>query len=139
MPKFMSEVSQLETHTACSQTYCKGSLTWQKVKTNGIAPQTLRHSSAVVGENIYVYGGVHYGKAVDDLYMFSTGVLNPAPSDKSFIIEKHRCKQYFVGRSLSLPVKPLPLLGVGGGSFLSAGELSLSLSSYTARPLAARL
>nr|XP_048707753.1 uncharacterized protein LOC125637396 [Caretta caretta] len=51
------------------------SLTWQKVKTNGIAPQTLRHSSAVVGENIYVYGGVHYGKAVDDLYMFSTAKM----------------------------------------------------------------
>ncbi|CAM4672571.1 unnamed protein product [Lepidochelys kempii] len=55
------------------------SLTWQKVKTNGIAPQTLRHSSAVVGENIYVYGGVHYGKAVDDLYMFSTVSLSWTP------------------------------------------------------------
>ncbi|XP_050801811.1 uncharacterized protein LOC127047504 isoform X5 [Gopherus flavomarginatus] len=55
------------------------SLTWQKVKTNGIAPQTLRHSSAVTGENIYVYGGVHYGKAVDDLYMFSTVSLSWTP------------------------------------------------------------
>ncbi|XP_074923621.1 kelch domain-containing protein 3-like isoform X3 [Chelonoidis abingdonii] len=55
------------------------SLTWQKVKTNGIAPQTLRHSSAVIGENIYVYGGVHYGKAVDDLYMFSTVSLSWTP------------------------------------------------------------
>ncbi|KAM7166653.1 kelch domain-containing protein 3-like isoform 2-T2 [Macrochelys suwanniensis] len=55
------------------------SLTWQKLKTNGIAPQTLRHSSAVIGENIYVYGGVRNGKAVDDLYMFSTVSLSWTP------------------------------------------------------------
>ncbi|KYO20664.1 tip elongation aberrant protein 1-like [Alligator mississippiensis] len=55
------------------------SLTWQKIKTTGVAPRTLRHSSAVVGENIYVYGGVHYGKTVDDLYMFSTVSLNWTP------------------------------------------------------------
>ncbi|XP_062828171.1 uncharacterized protein LOC103277646 isoform X5 [Anolis carolinensis] len=49
-----------------------GSLTWQKVTTTGIAPLTLKHSSAVVGENIYMYGGTQCGKAVDDLYVFNT-------------------------------------------------------------------
>ncbi|XP_070598908.1 rab9 effector protein with kelch motifs-like isoform X1 [Erythrolamprus reginae] len=48
------------------------SLTWQKITTSGLAPQTLEHSSAVVGENIFVYGGTEDGKAVDDLYMFNT-------------------------------------------------------------------
>ncbi|XP_063151302.1 kelch domain-containing protein 3-like isoform X2 [Candoia aspera] len=48
------------------------SLTWQKITTSGLAPQTLEHSSAVVGENIFVYGGMEDGKAVDVLYMFNT-------------------------------------------------------------------
>lgn len=46
---------------------------WQKVAATGIAPQTLNHSSAAVGENIYVYGGTLCGKAVDDLHVFNTG------------------------------------------------------------------
>uniref|UniRef100_A0A6J0TXA9 Uncharacterized protein isoform X2 n=1 Tax=Pogona vitticeps TaxID=103695 RepID=A0A6J0TXA9_9SAUR len=53
-------------------TFDLGSLTWEKITTNGIAPQTLKHSSAVVGENIYIYGGIQCGKAVDDLYVFNT-------------------------------------------------------------------
>ncbi|XP_061466125.1 actin-fragmin kinase-like [Rhineura floridana] len=53
-------------------TFDLGSLMWQKVTATGIAPQTLKHSSAVVGENIYVYGGKHCGKAVDDLHVFNT-------------------------------------------------------------------
>nr|XP_025044885.1 rab9 effector protein with kelch motifs-like [Pelodiscus sinensis] len=55
------------------------SLMWKKIKTTGIAPHTLRHSSAVIEDNIYVYGGVQYGKAVDDLYMFSTISLTWTP------------------------------------------------------------
>ncbi|KAF7250609.1 Tip elongation aberrant protein 1 [Varanus komodoensis] len=53
-------------------TFDPGSLTWEKVTTSGIEPQTLNHSSAVVGESIYVYGGMQCGKAVDDLYVFNT-------------------------------------------------------------------
>nr|XP_056704506.1 uncharacterized protein LOC130476577 [Euleptes europaea] len=60
-------------------TFDLGSLTWQKITTTGIAPQTLKHSSAVVGENIYVYGGILYGKAVDDLYMLNTVSLSWTP------------------------------------------------------------
>lgn len=47
-------------------------LTWEKLKTNGAAPQTLSHSVATVGENVFVYGGIHHGRAVDDLHMFNT-------------------------------------------------------------------
>ncbi|XP_048360325.1 dynein alpha chain, flagellar outer arm-like [Sphaerodactylus townsendi] len=60
-------------------TFDLGSLTWQKVTTTGIAPQTLKHRSAVVGENIYVHGGMLYGKTVDDLYMLNTVSLSWTP------------------------------------------------------------
>ncbi|XP_059580853.1 rab9 effector protein with kelch motifs isoform X2 [Alligator mississippiensis] len=90
------------------------SLTWQKIKTTGVAPRTLRHSSAVVGENIYVYGGVHYGKTVDDLYMFSTVSLNwtpvkttgPAPGARYGTCCRHRTSllprkiDYYLGVTL---------------------------------------
>ncbi|XP_018418800.1 PREDICTED: rab9 effector protein with kelch motifs-like [Nanorana parkeri] len=49
-----------------------GTLTWEKLKVNGAAPQTLSHSIATVGENVFVYGGIHHGRAVDDLHMFNT-------------------------------------------------------------------
>ncbi|MEE6512596.1 hypothetical protein FKM82_019692 [Ascaphus truei] len=45
---------------------------WEKLKKNGTAPQTVSHSVAVVGENIFVFGGIHHGKAVGDLFMFNT-------------------------------------------------------------------
>ncbi|XP_053159926.1 uncharacterized protein LOC128348215 isoform X2 [Hemicordylus capensis] len=60
-------------------TFDLGSLTWQKITTTGIAPQTLNHSSAVVGGNIYVYGGMQYGKGVDDLHVFNTVSLSWTP------------------------------------------------------------
>ncbi|XP_075067224.1 uncharacterized protein LOC142156541 isoform X2 [Mixophyes fleayi] len=47
-------------------------LTWEKLKTNGAAPQTLSHSVAAVGENVFVFGGTYHGRAVDDLHMFNT-------------------------------------------------------------------
>ncbi|XP_068127544.1 uncharacterized protein [Hyperolius riggenbachi] len=49
-----------------------GALTWEKLTTNGTAPQTLSHSAAAVGGNIFVFGGVCHGRAVDDLHMFNT-------------------------------------------------------------------
>ncbi|XP_069481769.1 kelch domain-containing protein 3-like [Ambystoma mexicanum] len=61
--------------------YCfdLGSLTWQKLSTSGIAPRTLKHSAAVVGEFIFVFGGIQDGKVVDDLYMFNTVSHNWIP------------------------------------------------------------
>ncbi|KAG8596014.1 hypothetical protein GDO81_001708 [Engystomops pustulosus] len=49
-----------------------GTLKWEKLKTTGAAPQTLSHSVATVGENVFVFGGIYHGRAVDDLHMFNT-------------------------------------------------------------------
>ncbi|XP_078533511.1 uncharacterized protein LOC144819544 [Lissotriton helveticus] len=61
--------------------YCfdLGTLTWQKLGTSGIAPRTLKHSSAVLGENIFVFGGIQHGKVFDDLFMFNTVSHNWIP------------------------------------------------------------
>ncbi|KAJ6669662.1 hypothetical protein lerEdw1_000211 [Lerista edwardsae] len=53
-------------------TFDLDSLTWQKTTTTGLTPQTLDHSSAVVGENVYIFGGTLNGKAVDELHVFNT-------------------------------------------------------------------
>ncbi|XP_051972833.1 host cell factor 1 isoform X1 [Xyrauchen texanus] len=47
-------------------------LTWEKLHTGGVSLRSLRHSSAALGENIYVYGGILDGVATDDLMMFNT-------------------------------------------------------------------
>lgn len=49
------------------------SLTWDCVAVRGVALQSLRHSSVVVGDNIYVYGGVLGGNPTNDLLVFNTG------------------------------------------------------------------
>lgn len=48
-------------------------LRWEKLDTVGVALKTLRHSSAALGDNIYVYGGILDGTPTDDLMMFNTG------------------------------------------------------------------
>ncbi|XP_059213653.1 uncharacterized protein zmp:0000001301 [Centropristis striata] len=73
------------------------SLTWDCLVIGGVALRTLRHSSAVVGDNIYVYGGILGGNPTDDLMVFNTasltwtpvktsGSLPPALSDQSFAL-----------------------------------------------------
>ncbi|XP_022536602.2 uncharacterized protein zmp:0000001301 isoform X2 [Astyanax mexicanus] len=47
-------------------------LRWEKLATGGVPLKTLRHSSAALGDNIYVYGGILYGVPTDDLMMFNT-------------------------------------------------------------------
>ncbi len=48
-------------------------LTWEKLLTGGVCLRSLRHSTAALGENIYVYGGILDGVPTDDLMMFNTG------------------------------------------------------------------
>lgn len=48
-------------------------LRWEKLNTGGVVLKTLRHSSAALGDNIYVYGGILDGTPRDDLMMFNTG------------------------------------------------------------------
>ncbi|XP_066506409.1 rab9 effector protein with kelch motifs [Hoplias malabaricus] len=55
------------------------SLSWEKLVTGGVAMKTLRHSSAALGDNIYVYGGVLDGIPSDDLMMFNTVSMTWTP------------------------------------------------------------
>ncbi|XP_078069992.1 uncharacterized protein LOC144494663 [Mustelus asterias] len=55
------------------------SLTWEKLQINGIAPCTLNHSAALVGDNIFVFGGIQNGAVSDDLFMFNTVSLTWTP------------------------------------------------------------
>ncbi|XP_030622920.1 acyl-CoA-binding domain-containing protein 6 [Chanos chanos] len=55
------------------------SLTWEKLVTKGLPVRTLYHSSAAVGDNIYVYGGLLDGVPTDDLMMFNTVSLTWTP------------------------------------------------------------
>ncbi|XP_055063381.2 uncharacterized protein [Misgurnus anguillicaudatus] len=47
-------------------------MTWEKLLTAGVSLRTLKHSSAALAENIYVYGGILDGVPTDDLMMFNT-------------------------------------------------------------------
>lgn len=51
---------------------------WKCLAVKGLALRTLRHSSAVVGDNIYVYGGLLNGNPTSDLMVLNTGLQNPA-------------------------------------------------------------
>lgn len=51
-------------------------MTWEKLPAAGVSLKTLKHSSAALGENIYVYGGLLDGVPTDDLMMFNTGQLD---------------------------------------------------------------
>lgn len=53
------------------------SLIWECLAVRGVALTTLRHSSAVVGDNIYVYGGLLKGNPTNDLMVFNTGIQHP--------------------------------------------------------------
>ncbi|KAK1800805.1 hypothetical protein P4O66_005989, partial [Electrophorus voltai] len=47
-------------------------LRWEQLKTGGVPLKSLRHSSAALGDNIYVYGGILDGRPTDNLMMFNT-------------------------------------------------------------------
>ncbi|XP_051876593.1 rab9 effector protein with kelch motifs [Pristis pectinata] len=55
------------------------SLIWEKLQVNGIAPNTLNHCAALIGDNIFVFGGIQKGEVSDDLFMFSTVSLTWTP------------------------------------------------------------
>ncbi|KAL6472374.1 hypothetical protein MHYP_G00185620 [Metynnis hypsauchen] len=50
-------------------------LRWEKLVTGGVSLRTLRHSSAALGDNIYVYGGMVDGTPTDNLMMFNAETL----------------------------------------------------------------
>lgn len=51
---------------------------WECLAVRGLALRTLRHSSAVLGDNIYVYGGLLNRNPSSDLMVLNTGLQNPA-------------------------------------------------------------
>ncbi|KAM9322313.1 uncharacterized protein KZ484_020534 [Pholidichthys leucotaenia] len=55
------------------------SLTWDCLAVGGVALRALRHSSAVIGDNIYVYGGMVDGNPTDDLMVCNTVSLTWTP------------------------------------------------------------
>nr|XP_020456647.1 host cell factor 2-like [Monopterus albus] len=71
------------------------SLTWDSLATGGVALRTLRHSSAAVGENIYVYGGSLGGSPTNDLMVFNTVSLMWTPVKTSGSLPPALCDQTF--------------------------------------------
>ncbi|KAM9820177.1 uncharacterized protein ACB057_000773 [Neosynchiropus ocellatus] len=55
------------------------SLTWECLATGGLPLRSLNHSSAAVGDNIYVYGGTLKGTPSDDLLVFNAVSLTWTP------------------------------------------------------------
>ncbi|XP_019645527.1 PREDICTED: actin-fragmin kinase-like isoform X1 [Branchiostoma belcheri] len=60
-------------------TFDTGTLCWERCTTQGPQPRTLHHSQAVVGKNIYVFGGIYKGNATNTMYMLNTATLTWTP------------------------------------------------------------
>ena len=50
-----------------------GTLSWELCPTQGRQPKVLGHSTAVVGDTLYIFGGIYHGNATNALYMLNTG------------------------------------------------------------------
>ena len=50
-----------------------GTLSWELCPTQGRQPKALGHTTAVVGDTLYIFGGIYRGNATNALYMLSTG------------------------------------------------------------------
>ena len=55
--------------------YFTGTLSWELCPTQGRQPKALGHTTAVVGDTLYIFGGIYHGNATNTLYMLNTGVL----------------------------------------------------------------
>ena len=53
--------------------YSTGTLSWELCPTQGRQPRALGHTTAVVGDTLYVFGGIYHGTATNALYMLNTG------------------------------------------------------------------
>ncbi|KAG9353662.1 hypothetical protein JZ751_011784, partial [Albula glossodonta] len=70
-------------------------LTWENLKTSGVSLRALKHSSAAVGDNIYVFGGILDGIVRDDLLMFNTVSMTWTPIKTSGHLPPARCNHTF--------------------------------------------
>lgn len=55
--------------------YFTGTLSWELCPTQGRQPKALGHTTAVVGDTLYIFGGIYHGTATNTLYMLNTGEL----------------------------------------------------------------
>eukprot|EP00042_Codosiga_hollandica_P037989 m.304884 g.304884 ORF g.304884 m.304884 type:complete len:608 (+) comp55275_c0_seq8:155-1978(+) len=54
-------------------TYDASGTTWRKLTTSGVAPAPrLNHAAAIVGSNLFIFGGFQDGEARGDLFKFDT-------------------------------------------------------------------
>jgi len=52
-----------------------GTLSWELCPTQGYAPKALGHSTAAIGDTLYVFGGIYRGEAKNSLHMLNTGTF----------------------------------------------------------------
>ncbi|CAH3169198.1 unnamed protein product [Porites evermanni] len=71
--------------------YDIGTLSWELCPTQGRQPKVLGHSAAVVGDTLYIFGGIHHGVASDALYILNTGNLTWTPLKASGKPPPARC------------------------------------------------
>eukprot|EP01135_Chromosphaera_perkinsii_P004079 Nk52_evm10s268 gene=Nk52_evmTU10s268 len=69
---------------------------WEKLSVTGTRPHArLNHSAAVVGTDLYIYGGYFEGNTLDDLYVFHTSRLEwrkpPCKGDTPAPRRDHTC------------------------------------------------
>ena len=50
-----------------------GTLSWELCPTQGRQPKALGHTTAVVGDTLYIFGGIYRGNATNALYMLNIG------------------------------------------------------------------
>lgn len=68
---------------ACQLT---GTLSWELCPTQGRQPKALGHTTAIVGDTLYIFGGIYRGNATNALYMLNTGTFELANVE-----EKNNC------------------------------------------------
>ncbi|KAK2569848.1 Acyl-CoA-binding domain-containing protein 4 [Acropora cervicornis] len=71
--------------------YDIGTVSWELCPTQGRQPRVLGHSTAVVGDTLYIFGGIYHGEAKNDLYMLNTGNLTWTPLRASGKPPSPRC------------------------------------------------
>lgn len=71
--------------------YDIGTLSWELCPTQGRQPKALGHTTAVVGDTLYIFGGIYHGNATNTLYMLNTGNLTWTPLKASGNPPSPRC------------------------------------------------
>ncbi|XP_068676602.1 kelch domain-containing protein 3-like [Montipora foliosa] len=71
--------------------YDIGTVSWELCPTQGRQPRVLGNSTVVVGDTLYIFGGIYRGEATNELYMLNTGNLTWTPLRASGKPPSPRC------------------------------------------------